>query len=405
MAYYAKVPKALFTTALDGISTAFLKQAPNTPDPHNRLQQRYAEAILSTSEALMVAPRVTFKVYGENVVLATLLRMYGVRGLEELLDDGSVRFILWRGFIGGLQDQSLIRQGILPIVHMNLDSSEHSDPEASCLAGMKWAANFERRDRRRLARLATKKTDLTPEGAPAETWEALIEAHKNNDFTVDGLPADRPLSQTTPDEQERLVVLGGQLLEAAVLVENELDLYESDGTWRTMLQTAREVRSSGSVVSTAETILRMERVPSIRQLLLERKLTEADVLRLRRHPATAAFREWMWTRPDPGDAKAVLDEYASLFGGDKDRSLPGKFLTMIRLVGLASAGLVLGDLASGAAGAVAGVVVGTATNIAVGTGLSYFNSLLESIKDRRSPRHFSSLLRDELALREHGVAP
>jgi len=329
--------------------------------------------------------------------------MYGVRGVEELLDDGSVRFILWRGFIGGLEDQNLIKQGVLPIAPMTLNNSEHSDPEVSCLAGMKWAANFERRDRRRLAKLAAKKMDLTQENAPNDTWQALIEAHKHNVFAKSGLPADRPLSQTTPDEQRRLALLGGHLLEAAVLVENELDLHESDGTWDAILQTAREVRSSGAVINTAEQILRMERVPSIRQLLLERKLTEPDVLRLRRHPATAAFREWLWTRPDPSDANAVLEEYETLFSR-ANGSLTENFKKFVRLVGLSAAGLVLGDMAGGAVGAIAGAALGTTANIAVGTSLSYFDSLLGSVREGRSPRRFTSMLRDNVVLAERGVS-
>lgn len=402
MTRYSSVPKALFSTAIDDVATSFLKHRA-TPHPDGRFRKACDEALLSAAEALMIAPCVTFKVYGENVVLATLLQVFGVDGLEELLADGSVRFILWRGFIGHVADQNIVRQGVIPVAPVTLTTTYHTDPEVSCLAGMKWAPKVERHERRRLARLAAKKMDVSPERAPNDTWDALLEAHKNGDLAVDGFPAERPLSQTTEDEQRRLLTLGGQLLEAAVLVENQLDLHDSDGTWKTMLQTAHEVRSSGAVVRTAEEILLLEQLPSVRQLLRERRLTFADVLRLRRHPATSAFRQWLWTRPDPADAKAVLKEYEALFDDGKGGGLDAKFLRLARLVGLSATAFYLGDAAGGAVAAAAGAGLGIAANIAVGTGLSYFDALLCRIREGRSPRRFTSLLRDELILQQRAA--
>ena len=50
-------------------------------------------------------------------------------------------------------------------------------------------------------------------------------------------------------------------------------------------------------------------VPSTRTLLDRQVIAPADVLWLRKHPATAAFRRWLWRADNPNDGPALAADY------------------------------------------------------------------------------------------------
>jgi hypothetical protein len=394
--YYTAVPKGLFSTELDAIATSFLKN-PQQPDPGNMLRRNYAWGLLGAGEALLIAPRVTFKVYGENVVLACLVRFFGPSATERLLDEGIVDFILWRGQIMAMVSDDLVHQGVQPIVSANLSTAVHSDPEASAKAGLGWAQDLrlDRRQLRSLARKATKRTHVTPEVVAAEAVSATMDAFQHGAF------GDDTSNAAMAQQKTGLLSTATHLHEAAVLAERELDLHEGSPTWDAMLRLASEVRSSSNVPLVAEAILREERLPSIRNLLLHNVLTPADIIRLRKRPEIAEFQEWLWTRPDPANAEDILASYRRLVLKDTSGS-ENRFFEEARLWGLSAAGAWLGDVAAQAAGAgplshLLGAATGVAVNTAVGGALGQGDRLLDRIL-KRNPRRFASTIRDTMML-------
>jgi len=388
MSDYSHVPKALFSTGLDAIGLAYTKS--NIPDPHGILRRRLTAECISACEALIVSPRVTFKVTGENAVLAELYSIFGPNAVAELLQEGAIEFVLWRGQIGLLQDEALIRQGVIPIAAIDVSTPEYSDPEASNAAAIRWMTNISESNAKRLVRLATERTTTTPLGAQNRAWEAVLTAHHDNNLAGYGIPADLPMSKTSRDQQKRLGAIAAHLYEAAVLVERELDLHESEDTWAVVKEIAAEVTSSRAVLETAREILRVENVPSVSALMWTMKLPPTEILRLRSHPATKAFQEWLWTRPDPANSKDVLEEYTALVR----ESLKGERNVILRAVTIAAismGGFMLGDKADAlVGGGLAGVVANATANI----GLTYVDAFFEGIRERKSPRRFKGLLQD-----------
>jgi hypothetical protein len=142
--------------------------------------------MLSAAEALMVAPRVTFKVYGENVVLAVLARMFGAKGVEQLMDEGAVEFVLWRPIVTQVMSEDLLAQGLSPLAYGNTNNPEHSDPHTSCIKGMNWSPQFDRKLRRSIARRAAKHMTTTPEEAPKQAVDELMAAYRDGRLSADG---------------------------------------------------------------------------------------------------------------------------------------------------------------------------------------------------------------------------
>ena len=108
------------------VALDYLKR-PDIPDS-SLLRRARAAAFVGVGEVLLVSPRVTFRVYGENVVLSELARNFGVRGVERLLDEDAVEFILWRALVGGVvNNPELSASGL--VAHGNLDTPEPLTPK------------------------------------------------------------------------------------------------------------------------------------------------------------------------------------------------------------------------------------------------------------------------------------
>ena len=317
--------------------------------------------------------------------------------MEQLLDDGTIDFVLWKDQVVGVGSVDVIRSGVQPIASMALSSSVHCDPEASVQAGLRWLTDqgYDRRQLRSLTRRAQKRTSPTPNDVAAESVAATMKAFHagsfGNDTTPEGMVNNRALMLST----------ASHLFEASVLAERELDLHEGAETWGAMLRIASELRSSTNVPLVAEAILREEQVPAIQNLLFAKVLLPADIVRLRGRKEIAEFQEWLWTQPDPADSEAVLARYRDLIlKGVRGRE--NTFLQNVRLWGLSALAALLGDTAAQAAGAgplshVLGMATGLVANTAVGGVLAEGDRILDRIL-RRDPRRFASKLRDEVIL-------
>jgi hypothetical protein len=394
--HYTGVPKAIFNTEVDTVAFNFLKR-PDLPDtPQSRAD--YASALLSIGEALMIAPRVTFKVYGENVVLAVLARVFGAKAIEQLVDEGALEFVLWRPLIV-TPEEKLLTQGLSPLAYGNNTNAEHSDPSASCTAGMKWCPNLDRRDRRALARRVAKRMMVTPEDAPKQAVEAVMAAYRNGLLRDMGFDPEVTEDNLEKDDRYRLVKLANDLTESAILFEREWDLYEGESTWATMLKVAEEVRSSGKVANTVEEVLRAENLPSIRNLLLKRSVTFPEILEMRRRQEVKDFQEWLWTRPDPADAKSVVESYAAVVAkGSKEKLADRSWFQAARVLGVAFAGGAAGAAIGGPVGAAAGAAAGFVAGNVTAAGVSYVDLFIDKVTKGRNPRRFAALLRDKQIL-------
>jgi hypothetical protein len=111
-------------------------------------------------------------------------------------------------------------------------------------------------------------------------------------------------------------------------------------------------------------------------------------MELRQAPAAKAFREWLWTRADPTDGDRVLDEYRRLIVKEREFGKVEKFYRAVRTVGIAiGAGIVGAKIAAVIGG---GLPIETAT----GAAASLTDLFLNNLKEGRSPRRLSRLLRD-----------
>ena len=376
-------PSGLFSTTLDEIATAWHKN-PGAPDEAKRLmQQLLALESLVVAEGLLLAPKLSFKVYGENVVLCRLIDAFGEAGVQRLLEEDAIEFVLWRPLIAHW-DKPL--EGVFPIVAGKQTSAPHCDPEVSAKLGLEGWSKEPVKDIKGLVRLAAERTRVPEESLPHSAVAVLRSAIEAGVFHEDGLDPTTPWHEIPKPKLHALTQLAEDMVEAAVVLKAGLDFREPQKSWESLLKTTAAFRSSGGLHETAEAILRLEALPNIPELILKRAVSFQDIVEIRNSEATKEFREWLWANPDPSDAKAVGEQYLAAMKPNIDLADKGWFKTarITTLTAITTAG---GAALGGAVAGTPGVIAGGALSLA-GSLIDAFG-LERLFKSKRNPRRFA----------------
>ncbi len=381
------VPKSLFSKGLDAVATKWLKNT--IPVPPEVISRDLATQHWAVAEALIVAPRVTFKVYGENVVLATLAKVYGVKGLEALLKDKVIDFVLWNEHVARAVDEKFWKQGIVPISSGKLTSQPHCDVSASSEMGLRgWASWLPEQDAKRLGKLAADRTVLMPTDIAASTIATVTNAY--NSGALDqflALTSRIPIHELNDAQVGKLATIAQETLDAGVMMDREADLLDEPELWSVLVELANKMpANAGGTLSAVEKVLAIEHLPSIKELLRHRAISHGDVLKIRELPQTEEFRKWLWSLPAPTDAEAVGEAYLAAMAPKasvKDKT----WFKTVRIAAVSLAGSALGTLVAGPVGGAAGFAISSAVSLGV-SGVDGFS--FEKLLGRRDPRRFAT---------------
>jgi hypothetical protein len=96
-AWMAVTASNVFYPSLNDFCRKYLVVGPTPLSRSDELQfaARDAAERASLFEHLLLFDTVSIKVYGENVPLALMLRLFGEKGLEALIEQKAIRFVLW----------------------------------------------------------------------------------------------------------------------------------------------------------------------------------------------------------------------------------------------------------------------------------------------------------------------
>jgi len=393
------LPKALYTTGFDEITQKWHKN-PGAPDailPAVRIAM--ALEGFSVAEALLISPTVCCRVYGENVVLCRLIDAFGVAGVEQLLEENALQFLLWRPMIVHLHANQTVtnekgepvKNAIDPLAPGNASTPAHSDPQASVEMGLKggWTTHPWTK-LERLAGLAVERTHLPAANVPYDAVGAVRAAYDRGALRRTGLAPETPRHDLPDEQRAQLAKLAEDTAVGLVLCDLEFDLHESDWEWNRLLRFA-EIVSAPSPVASVQRGMALEHLPNVPALLATRVITFADVVKLRQHPATAELRKWLWSQPDPRDAEDVSRAWLAAIqhAPVKDRT----WFKIARLTTLSALGAGVGALIAPDA-VLPGIGVGAGISGVIGAADTFG---LERLLSKPSPRRFAELIRGKVA--------
>lgn len=357
-----RIPKSLFSKGLDDVATKWLKNA--TSADERMIRRLVALEGLAAMEALVFAPRVSFKVYGENVVLAVLTNALGVDAIEELLRAGDVEFVLWRSFPVQWQKE-VLQPGLRPLAGLRLTDKAHSDPLESVELGLRgWGKGLPADALKRLANLAAERTIVVAEDLGDKAVQRVVHAYESGLLAKRGFDAAEDMASLSIERRSQLALLANDLAEGVVAFEGDYDFHEGGTNWKTLVDACARVQAQSGIVESVESVLELERMPSIPDLLLRGVIAHTDIVAIRQHRETEEFRKWLWSQPDPANAKDVGEAYLAAMAPRVDLKDKAWFKAA-RISAVGIAGSVVGAVLGGPLGGAAGFAVGTAAGVAV----------------------------------------
>jgi hypothetical protein len=272
-------------------------------------------ALRRAGEALVLAEAVHFKVTGENVVLAALVKFFGEKTVEAFLDSPAMRFTLWTPVILIVEREGMPPES-LPIVGGRYSLSEYVDPQMSAEAGLRGWSNINRRAVSRLAKKAAERTTLPSRDLQDHAIARTFHAHADGSLRSFGVPDSLDIATITPPEKHALAGVASQLLEAAVILSSRTDIFAGARTWGALTSLCRRLRDQQGFVEIAEQTLRSDRASSLADLLLRGAIKPENLPALRDRQEAKDYRSWLWDGlSTSSDSKDILDAYETMITG------------------------------------------------------------------------------------------
>ena len=342
----------------------------------------YASTVNSICEQLLIHDGISFKVYGENIPLVILINTFGIKGVEGLLEDGAIEFLLWNpGVTYAIDDIP----GIYPLQSMGkFTSSVHSDPEASIKSGLEFLRDpLPRRVRRHITRKALKRYKIPPEKISKDATDFGHKGYNDNLFQEFGLPKKKELIELNVQERKKLCNLATQCLQLTILSMYQYSTYNSFDLLKLNRSEFTSLKDANLVDDVIDTVFRIEKVPDFSKMISKGMLDIKDIPKFRKTKGSKQFRTWIDQVSHHTDRYDIAKEYIDAIIKPKSFSHTsyGKFLRVVSVTALG----IGGGLLAGPIGAIPGAVIGGLTDVGIGLLDSY---ILDNILKGWSPRYY-----------------
>jgi hypothetical protein len=315
-----RLPRSVYYSRLNSEAVA------SSFAPWTQVKPRLATTPQRAAEALVVAPHVTFSITNDvsyaNLPLLLLTDFLGFEAVRDLLRERAIRFLCHTSAVQ------------LTTGPAGLDSDRHPlGLEAESLPGLSdrdgerlasgaidgdvyrgWATSnsLTTDQRRELVTLAAEVTEFAREEAAEEAVDlALIAFNQPSSRLIGFSLANYPDHRIPDRERQRALAIAADIFSASALREYELNLFEEQAGWKSLVEAVKSVFASPSVLDTTTTILELERVSSVANLLRSGVIQPSEIVRLRHERGAEEFRRWLWAQPNPLDRDAVVQSYTA----------------------------------------------------------------------------------------------
>ncbi|PEN34446.1 hypothetical protein CN543_18445 [Bacillus toyonensis] len=372
----------IFDETLNNFSRKFLiTDNSHLVKSEKEFDEQYHKTINSICEQLLIYGGISFKVYGENIPLAILINIFGLKGTEELLEQGAIKFLLWNsGITYSVNDIP----GVNPLQQLKLTSGVHIDPEESIASGLKFMRNpLPRKIRRDITRKVTKQYILPPEDLSNEAVNFGHEGYKNNLFEGLGLNNIKELTELNSEERKKLYTLANQCFDLALLSRYQYSTYNSFNLLELNHNELQNLKKAKSIENVVEEVFNFEKIPNFSKLISEGILNIEDIPKLRAKKESEKFRLWIDSISHLEDKDDIIREYVDAITNSKSflQTEKGKF---IRTLGVTTLGIAAGSIA-GPIGLLSGATVG----YLMGAGINIFDAyILDSFSKGWHPRYY-----------------
>jgi hypothetical protein len=360
----------------------------------SRFSANHEKVFATVFENLLLFDKVSFKVFGENIPLVMLLNKLGERGLDQLIEQDAVNFILWTPMIVSLEKNI---DGLDPIFAGIHNSEAHCDPEKSIELGLNWMQQkLDRSKRRALVRKLRDKYHLPNKNLPNEAVQLTNSAYLSGKLDGYGFNSKNHDIRKLPDsERRRLTTCATDLLEYNYLLSNQMSSFSKKEFFLFFSQTQQKLKTSDSSISGFCKLAKLEQFPDLQTLYSQLDTPFEKLLKVRGKSSSARFRAWLdRTTGDELDAVEITKAYVDAIADAKGffQTIPGK-LTKTAVMSSIGAGIgaAIGGLPGGVLGLSAAKFLEPAADVALDL-VDQF--VVDGLTKGWTPRIFMDDLRD-----------
>lgn len=265
---------------------------------------RYDSLKANIFEAFMLHDSVSFKVFGENVPLAVLLNEISVKGVEELIEQDALKFVLWTPMVMHMVDQI---EGVLPIVVGRHTSDVHVDPEASIKRTFDFMKNKPNILKRK--QLIRKVRDLYIEpkkGLEQDASNLIMSAYNSGKLKQLGLDNSKlDIYKLSLQHKKLLNSSASELLEHKFLISHNLTAHKTKNLNSLFSNSINNI----SRIDAAVEISKLENFPDLHNLSLELGNPLHHLPKYRNNKNTRKFRSWLNEVDDSQELAEVSRSY------------------------------------------------------------------------------------------------
>jgi hypothetical protein len=382
------MPSNVFYPSLNNFCRKYLVEGsqPFSAADVQQLPIRHAAERAALFEHLLLFDTISFKIHGENIPLVLMLRFFGEHGLEALIDQGAIKFVLWIPIVTYSVTEM---PGVNALQSGNFNSPAHSDPEQSIDTGLRWLGTEASETlKKRLKKKALPLYEMPSPDLAGETVSLTNSTFASGKLKPLGFdPSKQRLDNLVRDDRARLAKCASDLLEYRYLLSRQMTAMSSFPYFSLFSNSLSHIETAGKVTQDFARLSELEHMPDLQALFptLPDGLKQIPALRDKR--SSERFRQWLTTAT--GGDKSITEEYLTAITEAKG-PLDTKSARFVKAFALASLGGVIGHLVEGTLpGAVAGGLIAQTAGPAVEGALDFLDELLlDGLRKGWHPRMF-----------------
>lgn len=335
-------------------------------------------------EQILYHDGVSISIYGENIVIPLLIKIFGIKGFEELLEQKAIKFILDSSNLGYMTSDT---KGISPLQSGVMTSPAHSDPAKSVSLGFDFPIiDLPRTTKRNLTRKILKNYSTIPKEISENAALFGHQGYENNIFEELGLPKTTPLTELNLESRKRLFDLACQCQELALLSHFKLNTINSYEIQNLTNKEIERIKNVKNIKFATDEVFRIQKIPAFSEMIKKRIINIKDIPKIRNSNDSIKFRNWILSSFGDRDIDSteVSREYIEAISNSKNifEKSSGKLARTITITGVSMA---LGTALAGGVGAISGAALGPSLDL----GISLLDSfVIDGFVKGWNPKHF-----------------
>lgn len=285
-------------------------------------KQQEDQLIATLFEQLLIFEKVTIRTNRTNQSLFTLIKRLGLTTVERLVRSGYIEFMLWTPVLvtgtgfqkeDGTMDESVI-YGQPPIVSGSL-SDEDLDPENNIAKALNRFDLTDKTKRSLTKSIGKLYQPIDGMDFAKDSAELVIDAYKNNNLSELGLPFEKDPDQLDLPQRGKLLELGHQVIETAVLANFGYKSYENYEHLKICEKNLENIGKGYNVAGNTSHLFSLEQLPDLKAVHHVFRYDFDAVFKIRHLEGAKYYRKWINEIGDHADAGYITKEYLNEIRG------------------------------------------------------------------------------------------